>query len=79
MVNPEPGAYEEKYPKKIFASGFPVSRVPWLPEAIKKPNRHGFGAALLHWLYFWVENFKKKCTTKDVNEKKSCIFPKIIL
>jgi hypothetical protein len=34
MVNPEPGAYEEKYPKKIFASGFPVSRVPWLPEAI---------------------------------------------
>jgi hypothetical protein len=59
--------------------GFPVSWVPLSAGAAKKPGRHGFGTVLLHWLYFWVDNFKKKCTTKVVIEKKSCIFPKIIL
>ncbi len=70
---------KKNIPKKFLPVDIQCQGAPWLPEAIKTPSRHVFGAVLIHWLYFWVDNFKKKCTTKVVIEKKSCIFPKIIL
>lgn len=36
---------------------FPVLRIPWLPEPVKKVPGHIFGAVLLLWLYFWVDKY----------------------